>query len=113
MKLGLMDRKVNILQPVTVRDEYGGTPEDWEPLHSGIWARRMPISAREVVASKSEQVVAGITMRYQIRYRANVRNGMQLRIEDLEDGLVYNIKHVAELGRREGLDILGEALGQT
>lgn len=111
MRAGSLDRKITLQQHTVDRDGYGDEVKVWADLATDIWARRIPLTGREYTSASAEQKVAGMVNRYQIRYRADVRQGMQLRI--LDDGLVYDIKHIAEIGRRQGLELVGEALGQT
>ncbi len=55
MEIGKMNRRVNILECIVVRDEYGGEEKSWI-VKKSVWANIKPVSGTEVF--KAQQVEA-------------------------------------------------------
>jgi SPP1 family predicted phage head-tail adaptor len=57
--------------------------------------------------SAREQVLANqLTPVSQVTFRVRFRSDVVLTDRVVHDGVSYDIQHIAEVGRREGLDIL-------
>lgn len=110
LNLGKMDRPIQLQQFAPNRSPLGDETKVWTTLAS-VWAEVIPVSGRQFMNATLEQPLSSKTARFRIRYLAAARNDTQLRV--VYDGQIYDVKHIAELGRREGLEIVAEALGQT
>lgn len=110
MRAGRMDRLITIEQKTPERTPLGDVTETWGTLAT-VWAEVVPTSGREYFSAQSEQRVASKLTRFRIRYLAAAAQDTQLRV--LYDSQTYDIQHIAEIGRRVGLDLVGEAVGQS
>jgi len=110
MRSGELDRKITIQQKTESRTPLGGVTESWATL-AAVWAKVIPLSGREYFNATAEQRVASKLTRFRIRYLAAARKDTQLRV--LYDSETYDIKHIAEIGRHEALELVGEAVGQS
>jgi SPP1 family predicted phage head-tail adaptor len=99
---GAMDRRIRIEQATTSADGYGQPIETWSLL-AEVWAEVAPLRGRELWAA--QQVNAELTTRFRIRYRSDVTEKMRIICEGTE----YDIESIAEIGRREGLEIMATA----
>lgn len=97
-----MDRRIQLLSVTTTQDTAGGPVEATSPLAT-VWAEAKDLLGREFTAA--QQTNAEITTRFRIRYRADLTP--QHRIA--WDGRSYDIVNIAEIGRREGLEINARA----
>jgi SPP1 family predicted phage head-tail adaptor len=110
-RLGKLDRWITIQSKTVSRTALGDPTETWGTLAS-VWAEVQPLSGREYFDGQASQRVSSKACRFRIRYLAAVSKDTQLRVLH-DDGLTYDIKNIAELGRRDGLELTGEALAQT
>jgi len=98
MRAGDLDRRV-IIQ----RDD--GTATDgkhvaaWGTVAT-VWAQKLDVAGREAFAAGIDQVELA-DARFKIRWRSGITPANRL----LFDGVPYDIVHVGELGRREGLEL--------
>lgn len=105
MNSGDLDRRVS-LQSVTVsRDAYGAAIETWASF-STVWASLEPLSGGETFAS--ENILTQSTHIIEMRYRSDLTTEDRLVYNDW----VYDIRYVAEIGRREGLRVLARWTGE-
>lgn len=106
MRAGSMDRKVTFKQASETGVSDSGQPEyTWHPILT-CWAEVIPLAGRETPAAGG-QLVAKADVKIRIRYPAaqadDIRPVETVRVEYA--GRDYDITHVAEIGRREGLDV--------
>jgi len=113
MQIGELDREI-VLQAKTAGQSGSGEPtEVWAPIDTGgvpagtVWAKVRPLSGREYYAALGAQIVAEETLVFRIRFRTDVRPGTA-RIQ--YEARTYNIRRVAEVGRRDGLDIYADTV---
>jgi SPP1 family predicted phage head-tail adaptor len=102
IQAGKLDRRVTVQERTVVRDEAGGETVTWV-ARATVWASRRDysnVSAREQVLANQLTPVSQVTFR--IRHRSDV----ELTDRLVHDGVAYDIQHIAEVGRREGLDLL-------
>jgi len=99
---GRLDRRITFRRPTFIQNEFGEAEASWEDVTT-VWAEVKPLRGREYFAA--QQVNSEVTTRFRIRYLS----GVDTRWRILHDGLEYDIFSVAEIGRREGLEILGAA----
>ncbi len=111
MKLRDLDRQITIQQvPITrstLGDEVKGTPTTL----ATVWAKVMPVSGREFANATVEQRLTEKTLRFRIRYLASARKDTKLQV--VYDSETFDVKHIAEIGRRVGLELVGVVTGPT
>jgi SPP1 family predicted phage head-tail adaptor len=102
VKAGDLGRRLTIEQYTEAQDAYGEAIKTWVVLDT-VWAQMTPVRGSERYVA--QQVSGEAEMRFRIRYRSDVTDKMRLYCEDV----YYNITAVLEIGRREGLEIMGKA----
>jgi len=102
MRAGEMDRLVTIRQVTVARDAVGGEVETWSDL-AIVWAKVRPAAGTEYTGIPG--TVAKDTKEISIWHRTDVTRRMKVDV----DGDLYDISRISEIGRREGLKILGTA----
>lgn len=103
MRAGKLDRRIVIESFTTSQNGYGELIKSWSTLAT-VWAEVNPKSGREFFASN--QRIAEFETVFRIRYRSDITINEKYRIS--YGGKYYDIKHIAEVGRREGLDLLAQ-----
>jgi SPP1 family predicted phage head-tail adaptor len=112
MRAGRLDRQIT-LEFVTRGQSASKEPtEDWSTIPPvTVWAEVRPVSGREYYAAVAAQIVADEMLAITIRHRTDVRPGTARVKYDPGDGeKTYNIRRVAEIGRRDGLTIFAETV---
>jgi len=104
MRAGDLDTRLQLFQPVLTKDSLGQDVETWQ-LAATVWGQPIPISGRERMTSARE--VSEFDMRFRIRYRDGIDTTWRVGYE----GGQFDIYSVAEIGRDEGLEILGKRRG--
>jgi SPP1 family predicted phage head-tail adaptor len=101
-----MDRRISILVPEAnpARGSAGSAIPGYSLL-AEVWAERRDLSGREVIAAAQTTATA------QCKFRIRWLEGFDTRARVQEGATVYEIQHIAELGRREGLEILASLPG--
>ena len=99
MRAGELDRSIVIETPTEAQDDYGGRTPTWATFAT-VWAKVMPARGRESVAA--DQVVALADTVFRIYWLSGLTTKMRVSY----DGQLYDIAHLAEIGRREGLDLM-------
>lgn len=102
MRAGELNRLIDIDQATDVRDAAGGVTQTWTIFAADVSAKVMPKRGREHVSG--DRINVEFDTVFRIRYLPGVVAKMRLRYE----GVTYDIQFVAELGRREGLDLLAK-----
>ena len=95
---GALDRIANILSRSHSPNAYGEQIEIFSTLAT-VWAQKVELSGQEQVAA--QQVSAEVMTIFRIRWRSDVTATCRL----LVDGVTYGIVYIAELGRRERLEL--------
>ena len=99
MLAGSLDRRIRIEK--AVEENVGGEVRRTWNLLAEVWAQREPLAELFQV----QQLVAKADVRYRVRWPAfMVTAGESYRIA--YSGRTYDITHVAEIGRREGFELL-------
>jgi SPP1 family predicted phage head-tail adaptor len=106
IQAGKLDRRITIQERTAVQDGAGGETVTWVD-RATVWAAKMDVSGREQLMA--HQMVPTDLVRFRIRYRSDV--AMTDRV--VYDGVAYNIQHKAEIGRREGLELLATLPGEA
>lgn len=98
---GKMDRRITIQRATITRDEYNEEVPGWADLAT-VWASYEPIKDGE--RFRGGERAADLSARFQIRYSAT---SATITAEDrlIFEGRTYEIEHVKEIGRREGLEL--------
>lgn len=100
---GPMDRRAIILSRSLSQNGYGEQIETFATLDT-VWAQKVELSGQEQIAA--QQVSAETTIIFRIRWRSDVKATCRL----LVDGVTYMIAYIAELGRRERLELTCRAV---
>lgn len=104
MQAGRLDRRISIQAPTEVRDEYGGSTTTWDELRE-VWAAYIPLRGQELFAAQQ------VTPEAQVKFRTIWYDGVDERMRIVFEGKNYGIEYVAEIGRRDGLEITAKVLG--
>lgn len=99
MRAGDLDRKIVIQTVTESRSGSGAVTDSWSAFAT-VWAKVRPLSGREYLAAA--QINAEVDTEFTIRWLSGVTPKMRISY----DGNIYDIEHIAEIGRREGLKIL-------
>lgn len=102
MQVGKMDRRITLLRRTLTRNDLGEQVATYAE-YATVWAEKRDVSGREYLAS--QQIVAENTVRFFIRYRDDVLLTDRIVCGDR----TYDLTHVAEIGRRDGLEIVAFA----
>jgi SPP1 family predicted phage head-tail adaptor len=98
---GTLDRRIVLQRATTSQDETGQEIETWSTLAT-VWASWRRASARETLAAA--EVAAAVTDIFVIRWWSGVAD-LNPKDQVQYAGRTYDIADVAEIGRREGLQI--------
>lgn len=104
---GSLDRRIVIESRSVTRSESGEETETWATFAT-VWARKQPMTGREFYSAGGAQNVPAETARFTVRWLTGIT--AQHRV--VEGGKTWNIRNVAELGRKEGLELTAEAIAQ-
>ncbi len=97
--IGELDRLITIRSRVTSQGPvYGELVETWADWKTA-WAYADGAGGRELRAAR--QIAAEIDMHFQIRWI----DGLDTTMRIVHEGRTYDIQRIAEVGRRERLDI--------
>lgn len=99
MKAGKLDRRIQIKTKTATRDSYGAEILTYSTLAT-VWAEIVPVSGREYFLAA--QFVPEAQLKVRIRYRNDFDETAQI----VYDNVTYDILYIAEIGRKEGLEIL-------
>lgn len=102
MRAGTLDRRITLLRRSQTRNAYGEQVETFTE-YATVWGQRLDVTGREMFASKG--TIAENSAQFRLRYRSDVLYTDRLQC----DGVEYDIVQVAELGRRDGLDLVAVA----
>jgi SPP1 family predicted phage head-tail adaptor len=98
MQAGKLDRRITIQQPVETQNSFGEIVVSYTNF-AEVWAEVIPLSGRELLTAG--QILPEATMRINIRWLAGINEKFRI----LYDNVAYDIQYIAELKRREGLQI--------
>lgn len=98
MRAGSLDRRVTLRRPVTTDNAYGEPAPAWTDVAT-VWAKVVQGAAGEVMA---RGVAARVDVLFRIRWRTDVTTAWRI----VHGADTYDIQSIAEVGRREGLEIL-------
>lgn len=98
---GKLDRRIRIETQTVTKDSYGGEVKTWTELAT-VSASAWPVRGNE--AFLANQFMEGVQMQFRIRYRSD----FDISARIVYGGKAYNIQHIAEIGRREGMQIFAK-----
>lgn len=104
---GKLDRRIRIERPTKAQSPSGEEVDAWV-LVAEVWSWKRDASARERLAS--EQKLAERTTVFRIRFRRDVTSECRIVADD---GLIFDISGIGEIGRRVGLELTATARGQS
>lgn len=103
MRSGELSRRIVIELATEAQDSYGEAVPTWSTFAT-VWAKVTPNRGDERFAAN--QIVAQADSVFRIRWQSGVTTKMRINY----DGQIYDIVYMAEIGRREGLDLYGHIL---
>lgn len=106
MRAGNLDRPVELRHRVLTQNAAGEKVASWPSTYASVWAQKRDV--RGMKRFTAQQFVADQTTEFTLRHRTDVLQTDRLVTTD--DGKVYEITQIAEIGRREGLDLLCRAI---
>lgn len=99
MNSAKLDRRISIYQPIKTQNSYGEITYA-DSLLAVVYAQVVPIGGRETFFAA--QLVPEATFKIVIRYRSDIDTTCKVEFESKR----YDIAYLAEIGRREGLELL-------
>lgn len=84
----LKDKKIEILTPVTVRDEAGFSTTTLQPLGTPVWAYFRQLSGKEVFAAATTNYREEVL--FQVNYRTDLTTAHVVRYR----GVLYDITRI-------------------
>ncbi len=103
LNIGNMDRRITINRQTETVSPSGDTKRAWTPVAT-VWAEVLQQSASEFFTGYGE-AETGIVI-FRVRYRPGITTADRVTY----DGTAYGIKEIKESGRRDALELRGEAL---
>jgi len=103
VRSGRLDRRLTLQRRTLIENDYGEPVETWTDLAT-VWAHKIEVRGAERYAASQD--IATVDIKYQIRYRRGLTPVD--RFTD-EAGKVFDVIAVLEIGRREGLELHGQA----
>jgi SPP1 family predicted phage head-tail adaptor len=98
-----MDKRIQIQEVTETQDAYNQPVGTWT-TYKTVWAEILWKPGREYFNAATEIATASAIFR--IRYVTGVTRKMRVRY----GGVNYDILSINEIGRKEGLEIIGEAV---
>lgn len=97
-----LNRLIEIQKFTSMRDRFGGVIEGWATLDT-VWANaRDERKPQEVFVQDADRTLAFRYLTFRVRWRADFDETARVRFE----GRIFDIKGLAEVGRRQWLDII-------
>ena len=98
---GPRNRLVELQRQTTTRDSFGGVVTGWTKL-ADLWASVNQTGVSTAFENDAKRDVALRTARFRIDWRAGLRETDRL----IYGGLIWDIKGIAEIGRRRALELI-------
>jgi SPP1 family predicted phage head-tail adaptor len=102
VKAGALDSRATIRAKTLTPDASGQSIESWTDVET-VWAEKTDLRGREFFSAQA--INAEIETRFRLRWRTGLTPENRL----VCDGRDYEILSVAEIGRREGLELMCKA----
>ncbi len=120
LSAGKLDRRITLQVPIVTRGALGGVAETWADLAT-VWADIRPLSGKEIQMAQQTQTQAQMVMT--IRHRSDLQANCRVLLEDANTfgnwydfffkagtEKVARITWIAEIGRRQGLNLYCEVI---
>jgi SPP1 family predicted phage head-tail adaptor len=104
MQAGKLDRRISLRHRVLTRNANGENVASYTE-YASVWGGKRDLRGREFFAA--QQINAELQATWRIRWRSDVTVTDRL-VDDA--GVVFDVIHIAEIGRREGLDLYCRAV---
>jgi|GEM_PF-1502756 len=104
MRAGMLDRRMTLDSLVKGKGPMGDVEDHWVTLSASEPVNVKPIGGRELVTAGG--IFTDFDTRFTMRFRDDIAIDTTCRIT--YNGDQYDIFSVAEIGRREGLEILAK-----
>lgn len=100
MRAGRLDRRLTLqTRTLATANAYGEKIASYSTLAT-VWGGKRDVSGREFFSAG--QLHAEASTRFEIRYRSDLTAINRV----VCDGITYDIAHIAEIGRNEGLELV-------
>lgn len=106
MQAGKLDRLGELRHRVLTSNSTGEKVPSWPTAYDTVWFKKL--DARGSKRFAASQMIAEQVTELQMRWRSDVLATDHIVLQD--DGTVYEIQQIAEIGRRQGLDLLCRAI---
>lgn len=103
MNIGKLDRRITIERRTETVKPSGSVVKAWAPIAS-VWAEIIQQTATEFFTGYGEAETGSVIFR--IRFVADITTADRVTY----NGTAYNLKEIKELGRRDALELRGEAM---
>jgi len=103
LNIGNLDRRITIERETETVAPSGNVVKAWTPVAT-VWAELIQQTASEFFTGYGEAETG--TVIFRVRYRPGITSSDRVTYE----GTSYGIKEIKELGRRDALELRGEAL---
>lgn len=103
LNIGNMDRRITIEHETETVKPSGDVSNGWTPVAT-VWAEVLQQSASEFFTGYGEAETG--TVIFRVRYRPGITTANRVTY----NGTAYDIKEIKEIGRRDALELRGEAL---
>ena len=107
MRAGALDRRIRLEAPATTIDSSGSWTEGFAAVGE-VWAGKRDTRGAERIEAGAETTVADAL--YRIRFRRDIEP--RWRLIDLDMDQAWDIVGIAELGRRDGLELTCTRVGE-
>ena len=104
---GKLDKRITVQQFTTTTNDFGEEEKAWATLVT-TWAQVLPLTSKAKEILESSSITAFDYLSFRIRHRSDLRRDHRIMYENN----VYDIEAIVELGRKEGLEIIGKAVRQ-
>lgn len=101
MRAGSLDRRLTLERATETSDDFNEPVLTWSALAT-VWAAHTPLSDGERM--RASETAATASSRFLIRWSAAVAD-VNPKDRLMFGGVVHQILHVKEVGRREGIEI--------
>lgn len=101
MMSGRLDRRLTLQKPTTTTDDYGEEETTWND-YCEVWGSIQKQSGREMFEAGK---LAEIEILFRVRYLSEIDTTWRIQY----DGKDFDITHIKEVGRRDGLEIAGRS----
>jgi SPP1 family predicted phage head-tail adaptor len=102
LNIGNMDRRITVERETETVTPSGSVVKVWTPVATA-WAEVLQQAANEFFTGYGEAETG--TVIFRVRYRPGITTADRVSY----DGIPYGLKEIKELGRRDALELRGEA----